>query len=97
MKVLARFFSIPIGILVGCALWLIVYLQIFDSIQLLPISGLIYKLFPGLLVGAFLGYRYPGVFLWFMDLEGGAEVSDIEVSSPNSEVEFESKEGSKKK
>jgi len=97
MKVFARFFSVPIGILVGGVVSLIAYLQIFDGIQLLPISDLVFKLSPGLLIGGFLGYRYPGLFFWFINFEGEVDVSDIGEISSSSEVEYKQNQNVKKK
>lgn len=97
MKTLLRILAVPIGILVGCIVWLIVYLQIFNSIQLLPVSELIIKLSPGLLIGGFLGYRYPGLFFWFISFDGDVDVSDLSESTSNSETGNKPGESAKKK
>ena len=60
-------------------------------------AGLVIKLSPGLITGALLGYRYPGFFLWFIDLDGGVEVSEVETTITESAGESKTSVDSNKK
>ena len=86
MKYLARIVAIPMGAIVGVLVWMLIYLSIFDSITLLPLSTLALTLSPGIVVGVVLAYFYPSVFLWFWswEIESDTHVSDAKLETGDS-------------
>ena len=80
---IARLFAMPMGAFVGVIAWALLYLAIFDSITLWPLSRLALTLSPGAILGLVLAYIYPGIFLWFWSWETGGdthvEITNLEV------------------
>ncbi|WP_417445647.1 hypothetical protein [Kangiella sp.] len=83
MKLVTRIFAIPLAILVLTFAWLFIYVSTFGSIELLPLQSLLVKLSPGIILGIFLGYRFPSFFAWFIsgDFEIDIQETDIKLET----------------
>ena len=77
------------GALIGVIAWILIYMSIFDSLTLLPLSTLALKLSPGIIAGVVLAYFYPGIFLWFWTWEGESDIhidgASLETTDSNQE------------
>jgi hypothetical protein len=61
MKFINRIISVPVGMLLGLIGALLFHFILFDQIQLLPIYSLFWKLGPGVVLGAVLGFYFPSI------------------------------------
>ena len=97
MKWISRIIAIPMGALVGVIAWILIYMAIFDSLTLLPLSTLALKLSPGIAAGVVLAYFYPGIFLWFWtwEVEDDLHVDETGLETTDSNEEFNKSSTSK--
>ena len=61
MNFLNRMISVPVGMLLGLIGAVMFHFIVFDHIQLLPLSSLLWKLGPGVLLGAIFGFYFPSI------------------------------------